>query len=78
MGVKHRTKSYDSPLGQYLRDRRIAAGLTQVTVAARIGVSQNSIQRYESGELEPRLHRLRQIGAVLGFDPVDALTACQE
>lgn len=53
---------------QTLRAARIRAGLTQVAVAANIGVTQATVSQWEAGTVEPTLANLRRIAAVLALD----------
>lgn len=46
-----------------LRDWREAEGLTQEQAAARIGISQGTLSRYESGKQEPSMATVRRIKA---------------
>ena len=46
--------------------RRIAAGLTQTEVAARMGTSQSSVARLESGTVDARLSTLERYAEVVG------------
>jgi transcriptional regulator with XRE-family HTH domain len=46
--------------------RRVAAGLTQTEVAARMGTSQSSVARLESGAVDARLSTLERYAAVVG------------
>ena len=57
---------------QTLRAARIRAGLTQVAVAANIGVTQATVSQWEAGTVEPTLANLRRIAAVLALDLVEA------
>ena len=49
-----------------LVQRRVAAGLTQTEVAARMGTSQSSVARLESGTTDVRLSTLERYAAVVG------------
>ena len=53
--------------GATLRDRRIAAGLTQERLAERSGVGLRSIQGLERGETHPRRETLRRLSVALGL-----------
>ncbi|MEB3366740.1 helix-turn-helix domain-containing protein [Saccharopolyspora mangrovi] len=53
-------------LGAELRECRIAAGLTQHQLAARIGVSHVSVSRYETGTRSPQPEDVAQLLATLG------------
>jgi transcriptional regulator with XRE-family HTH domain len=46
--------------------RRVAAGLTQTEVAARMGTSQSSVARLEAGHVDARLSTLERYAAVVG------------
>lgn len=46
--------------------RRVAAGLTQTEVAARMGTSQSSVARLESGTVDARLSTLERYADVVG------------
>ena len=56
-----------------IRELRKAKGLTQGELADAIGVKQNLIGRYETGDRELSLPRLRQIARALGTDVGDLL-----
>ena len=60
-----REKSTMICLGSRIRQARDRAGLTQEQLAERIGVSRTAIARYESGEIEPKLHNLAAIAEAL-------------
>lgn len=47
---------------------RIAAGITQAQLAEKLGVIQQQIARWETGESEPRTSTLKKIGEALGVD----------
>lgn len=51
-----------------LRDARNRAGLTQVELAARAGVSQSVISAYESGHRQPALSTLAALVEATGFE----------
>jgi transcriptional regulator with XRE-family HTH domain len=61
-------------LGRRLQAGRQARRLLQPTVAARLGVTQTSVARYERGERRPDRERLGVYAALLGIDP-EALLA---
>jgi DNA-binding phage protein len=52
-------------LARALADRRRAAGLTQVAIAARMGTSQGQVTRFESGA-DTRLSTVARYAAALG------------
>lgn len=57
----------DSPadLRAVLRRRRMDLGLSQADLAARLGVDQRQIRRYENGETQPTLAAARDLAAAL-------------
>lgn len=63
---------------EIIRDARSRAGLTQVQLAARAGVTQSVISTYENGHREPSLAALQRLVRAAGFAasvdllPVDA------
>lgn len=55
------------PLVAALRDRRRALGLSQDAVAARSGLTQACVSRYESGQRTPGLHSVQAYAAAVGL-----------
>jgi len=55
-------------LGLKVAELRQLKGLTQEELADRCEVSARTVQRIESGEVDPRAYTLRCLGEVLGFD----------
>lgn len=49
-----------------LAERREELGLSQTTVAARMGTSQSSVARLEAGEADARLSTIERFAAALG------------
>lgn len=49
-----------------LSARRVALGLSQTEVAARMGTSQSAVARLESGDADVRLSTLERYAAALG------------
>jgi transcriptional regulator with XRE-family HTH domain len=49
-----------------LADERLALGLSQTEVAARMGTSQSAVARLESGDADIRLSTLERYAAALG------------
>ncbi|MEJ7743119.1 MAG: helix-turn-helix transcriptional regulator [Nocardioidaceae bacterium] len=56
-----------------LRQLRHEAGLTQVQVAARLGVPQSFVSKYESGERRLDVVELGHVAGVLGVSLRDVL-----
>ena len=65
----------ESTLGDVVREARLAAGLSQETLAEMIGRSQGWLTKVERGEIPtPRDESLRRLAAVLGLNLPDLLT----
>ena len=60
-------------LGQRIGDVRRASALSQDQLADRIGVERRTIQRYESGERDPRYTDLLLIARALGTSAADLI-----
>lgn len=60
-------------MGQRVRDRRKALGLTQEQLAYRAPVSLKTLQRLESGRFSPSMTTLRAVAGVLGCSVADLL-----
>lgn len=54
-----------------LRSRRLLAGLTQVALAAKVGVHPVSMARYETGVINPRPGTVGRIAKALGVEITD-------
>jgi transcriptional regulator with XRE-family HTH domain len=55
-------------LGRSLQERREEMGVGQADLAKRIGVTQQTISRWENGEIVPPPKRLTQLAAALEID----------
>ena len=53
---------------EYLKEKRIAANLTQDKLSELIGVSLNSVQSWESGKYKPKKTKLYDLANYLGVD----------
>jgi transcriptional regulator with XRE-family HTH domain len=67
-------------IGTRIREARVAFGMTQETLGARIGVTFQQLQKYETGKNRVSADRLYFIAQVLGvpityFYPPDAVMA---
>ena len=51
-----------------LKSVRLSLGLTQQQFAEKVGLSVNSVRRYESGEREPSMRQIGAIAENLGMD----------
>lgn len=69
----------DVEIGKRMRQARVAAGLTQTELGARLGISFQQVQKYEKGRNRIGGGRLYKIARALGvkityfFDGVDEL-----
>jgi transcriptional regulator with XRE-family HTH domain len=61
-----------------LARRRVALGLSQTVVAARMGTSQSAVARLEAGGSDPRLSTLERYAAALGTSVSFALRSRPE
>ncbi|MGH8544558.1 MAG: helix-turn-helix transcriptional regulator [Gammaproteobacteria bacterium] len=52
-----------------MRKRRLDLGLFQRQVAEQIGVTTNTVFRWESNETLPQIHHKPKIVQFLGYDP---------
>jgi ribosome-binding protein aMBF1 (putative translation factor) len=55
-------------IGQAVRDRRLALGLSQAGLAARAGMTQPALSRLEAGGVIPTIPLLERITAALDAD----------
>jgi transcriptional regulator with XRE-family HTH domain len=55
----------DVHIGERIRHRRVMLNLTQTMIARRLGMSFQSVQKYESGENRVATSTLMQIGEIL-------------
>lgn len=62
----------DYELGNHLADLRIRRGLSQAQLAAKLGVSDKAVSKWETGAARPGTDRLRALAAVYAI-PVDEL-----
>jgi transcriptional regulator with XRE-family HTH domain len=63
------TENMSESFGEWLKQKRRSAGLTQEDLAKRIGATKSTISLYEKDKIaQPRLHQLDSIGRVLGID----------
>lgn len=74
--VETSRKTASVAMGQRLRQFRIAAGLSQTEVALRLGVHQQSYQRYESGTTMVPSDRLTALSEIFNV-PMDTLSPAQ-
>ncbi len=56
-------------VGEHIRSRRIALGLSQDDVGRHVGVNRATIQRYESGEIEVKRSAAIKLAEILRTTP---------
>jgi HTH-type transcriptional regulator / antitoxin HipB len=61
-------------IGQAVRERRLALGLSQTEVAARAGMTQPALSRLEAGGAVPTIPVLDRIAIALGAELVVTIT----
>jgi ribosome-binding protein aMBF1 (putative translation factor) len=57
-------------IGQAVRERRLALGLSQVELATRAGMTQPALSRLEAGGVVPTIPLLERISAALDADVI--------
>jgi len=58
---------YATPVGAYIRSRRLALGLTQAQLAVLAGVSEAEISRLEAGHRRPNFETGIRLAQALGL-----------
>ncbi|MGD7707026.1 helix-turn-helix domain-containing protein [Microlunatus sp. Y2014] len=71
-GFEEARRAFD--IGQAVRDRRLALGLSQTVVAARAGMTQSALSRLEAGGVVPTIPVLERISTALDADLVVTIT----
>ena len=61
-------------IGQAVRERRLALGLSQVELAAQAGMTQPALSRLEAGGVIPTIPLLERISAALDADLIVAIS----
>jgi transcriptional regulator with XRE-family HTH domain len=64
----------DLAMGRVIRDARDRRGLTQGSVAARLRLSAQQLQKYESGVNRVTIGRLFDLAVIFGTTPQDLVT----
>ena len=62
----------------WLRDGRLAKGLTQKELSEKSNISVRSIQRIERGEITPRSYTIKTLAEILGLSYDDFLKAARQ
>lgn len=60
-------------IGEIIKEKRLAAGLTQEVLAQKAGCATITIRQYESGKREPNITALSNIADALGVDILDLI-----
>lgn len=60
-------------MGQRIKEARKRAGLTQKSLAVKIGVATGTVQQYELGKRQPRLEQIYNIADALNIPPEELL-----
>src|SRR4051794_35740550 len=71
LGSAARQPSSTPRLGEHLEAARLRASLTRAEVADRLGVSEESVRRWELGGSRPSADHLANVIALLAIDAVD-------
>lgn len=59
-------RAFAHALGSVLEEQRRTAGLTKTALAARLGVAESTLLRWEDGRMVPHLSLLRRVAVELG------------
>ncbi len=54
-------------IGENIRAARLAAGLTQKELAAKVGIPYQTLQRWEYGTFSPNMDNLIKLASALGI-----------
>lgn len=65
------TEQARAPLAELLRDQMRLLGLSQADVAGRVGVRQQTVSKWLTGETQPRVKLLPALADTLGLEPTD-------
>jgi transcriptional regulator with XRE-family HTH domain len=65
----HSASTLDHEVGRRIRQARVQMGVTQSDLGAKLGVSGQQIQKYESGRDAVPLHRLLKLASICGVPP---------
>jgi transcriptional regulator with XRE-family HTH domain len=67
-GGRRRVEGVDRHVARRMRERRLALGLTQGEVAARLGLTYQQVHKYEAGMNRITVGRLHAVAEVLGVE----------
>jgi transcriptional regulator with XRE-family HTH domain len=69
------SSSARAPLAELLREQMLLLGLSQADVATHVGVRQQTVSKWLTGETQPRVKLLPALADTLGLEPTDLSTA---
>lgn len=61
-------------IGNRIRGKRSALGLTQQDIAVRLNITPGAYAKIERGETDPSISRIFEIAEILGTDPLQLIT----
>ena len=62
-----------SDIGNRIKEARKAQHLSQTELANRLGKTMRTVQKYESGEIEPSIGVLNEIANILNISPAELI-----
>lgn len=65
-------------LGERLKNAREASGMSQQTMATRLGVKSSTVEKWEDGSLDPRANRLQMTASMLNVPLMWLLAGSQK
>lgn len=71
--VPPETEALIKSLGEAIRERRIACGMTQEFVADSLGISRQAVSKWENGNSEPSTSNLYALAELYGVSVEDLL-----
>lgn len=71
-----RAQEVRKTLGETLRERRIACGMTQELVAESLGVSRQAVSKWEGGKTDPSTANLLALAELYGIPVEELLRGC--
>ena len=64
--------------GERLKNAREASGMSQKTMASRLGVKLSTVEKWENGKLDPRANRLQMVASLLNVPLLWLLAGSQK
>ncbi len=79
MAVRKLRNVYENQtIGARLRDFRTASNMTQKELGARLGVSYQQVQKYETGKNAMTVPAMKKLAAALEIDACEICGCCEE